>query len=100
MVVNLCKWASRHRKIAKSGHRVAAETIPFRRRWHGCMISVNLEAIWGMSVKICLENVVRGDGEQPLAGINEKHRAVVNYVRTIVRLPDPENRRHETRHEL
>jgi len=50
MVVNLCKWASRHRKIAKSGHRVAAETIPFRRRWHGCMISVNLEAIWGMSV--------------------------------------------------
>ena len=49
MVVNLCKWASRHRKIAKSGHRVAAETIPFRRRWHGCMISVNLEAIWGTS---------------------------------------------------
>ncbi len=51
MVVNLCKWASRHRKIAKSGHGVAAETIPFRRRWHGCMISVNLEAIWGMSDK-------------------------------------------------
>ncbi len=25
MLVNLCKWASRHRKIAKSGHRVAAE---------------------------------------------------------------------------
>ncbi len=49
MVVNLCKWATRHRKIAKSGHRVAAETIPFRRRWRGCMISVNLEAIWGMS---------------------------------------------------
>ena len=53
MLVNLCKWASRHRKIAKSGHRVAAETIPFRRRWRGCMISVNLEAIWGMSVNIC-----------------------------------------------
>ena len=35
----------------KSGHWVAAETIPFRRRWHGCMISVNLEAIWGMSVE-------------------------------------------------
>ena len=51
MLVNLCKWASRHRKIAKSGHRVAAETIPFRRRWRGCMISVNLEAIWGMSAK-------------------------------------------------
>ena len=49
MLVNLCKWASRHRKIAKSGHRVAAETIPFRRRWRGCMNSVNLEAIWGMS---------------------------------------------------
>ena len=55
MVVNLCKWASRHRKIAKSGHRVAAETIPFRRRWHGCMISVNLEAIWGMSVNVVID---------------------------------------------
>ncbi len=50
MLVNLCKWPSRHMKIAKSGYRVAAETIPFRRRWRGCMISVNLEAIWGMSV--------------------------------------------------
>ncbi len=33
------------------GREVAAETIPFRRRWRGCMISVNLEAIWGMSAK-------------------------------------------------
>ena len=49
MVVNLCKWASRHRQIAKSGHRVAAETIPFPRRCLGCIISANLEAIWGMS---------------------------------------------------
>jgi hypothetical protein len=49
MVINLSKWASPHRKIAKSGHRVAAEPIPFRRWWHGRMISVNLEAIWGMS---------------------------------------------------
>ncbi len=48
---NMNKWATRHRKIAKSGHRVAAETIPFRRRWRGCMISVNLEAIWRMSVQ-------------------------------------------------
>jgi hypothetical protein len=31
---------------------VAAETIPFRRRWRGCMISVNLGAIWGMSVEV------------------------------------------------
>jgi hypothetical protein len=46
---NMNKWASRHRKIAKSGHRVAAEMIPFPRRWHGGMISANLEAIWGMS---------------------------------------------------
>ncbi len=47
---NMNKWVSRHRKIVKSGHRVAAEMIPFP-RWHGGMISANLEAIWGMSVK-------------------------------------------------
>ena len=49
MLVNLCKWASRHRKIAKSGHRVAAETIPSVDGGAVVMISVNLEAIWGMS---------------------------------------------------
>ena len=51
MPENMDKWASGNRKIAKSGHRVAAEMIPFPRRWHGSMISANLEAIWGMSVK-------------------------------------------------
>ena len=50
MPENMDKWASGNRKIAKSGHRVAAEMIPFPRRWHGSMISANLEAIWGMSV--------------------------------------------------
>ncbi|MAF94511.1 MAG: hypothetical protein CMM60_01965, partial [Rhodospirillaceae bacterium] len=30
--------------------RVAAEMVPFPRRWHGGMISANQEAIWGMSV--------------------------------------------------
>ena len=49
MPENMDKWASGKRKIAKSGHRVAAEMIPFPRRWHGSMISANLEAIWGMS---------------------------------------------------
>ena len=49
MPENLGKWASRHRKIAKSGHRVATNMIPFPRRWHGGMICANLEAIWGMS---------------------------------------------------
>ena len=49
MPENMDKWASGNRKIAKSGHRVAAEMIPFPRRWHGSMISANLEAIWGMS---------------------------------------------------
>ena len=49
MPENMDKWASGNRKIAKSGHRVAAEMIPFPRRWHGSMISANLEAIWGIS---------------------------------------------------
>ena len=48
MPENMDKWASGNRKIAKSGHRVAAEMIPFPRRWHGSMISAILEAIWGM----------------------------------------------------
>ena len=52
MPENMDKWASGNRKIAKSGHRVAAEMIPFPRRWHGSMISANLEAIWGMSVRL------------------------------------------------
>ena len=52
MPENMDKWASGNRKIAKSGHRVAAEMIPFPRRWHGSMISANLEAIWEMSDKI------------------------------------------------
>ena len=51
MAENMGKWASGNRKIAKSGHRVAAEMVPFPRRWHGGMISANQEAIWGMSVK-------------------------------------------------
>ena len=51
MPENMDKWASGNRNIAKSGHRVAAEIIPFPRRWHGSMISANLEAIWGMSGK-------------------------------------------------
>ena len=52
MPENMDKWASGNRRIAKSGHRVAAEMIPFPRRWHGSMISANLEAIWGMSVQM------------------------------------------------
>ena len=46
------KWASRHRKIEKSGYQAAAKMISFPRRWHGGMISANQEAIWGMSVDI------------------------------------------------
>ena len=49
MPENMDKWASGNRKIAKSGHRVAAEMIPFPRRWHGSMISADPVAIWGMS---------------------------------------------------
>ena len=55
MPENMDKWASGNRKIAKSGHRVAAEMIPFPRRWHGSMISANLEAIWGMSVQCAIQ---------------------------------------------
>jgi hypothetical protein len=53
MPENMDKWASGNRKIAKSGHRVAAEMIPFPRRWHGSMISADPVAIWGMSAKCC-----------------------------------------------
>jgi len=51
MTENKGKWASRHRKIEKSGYQAAAKMISFPRRWHGGMISANQEAIWGMSVK-------------------------------------------------
>ena len=44
------KWASRHRKIEKSGYQAAAKMISFPPWWHGGMISANQEAIWGMSV--------------------------------------------------
>ena len=56
MPENMDKWAFGNRNIAKSGHRVAAEMIPFPRRWHGSMIPANLEAIWGMSVDNILEH--------------------------------------------
>ena len=45
------KWASRHRKIEKSGYQATAKMISFPRRWHGGMISANQEATWGMSAK-------------------------------------------------
>jgi hypothetical protein len=32
-----------------SGHRMAAEGMPFPWRWNGGMISANLEVIWEMS---------------------------------------------------
>ena len=49
MTENKGNWASRHRKIEKSGYQAAAKVISFPRRWHGSMISANQEAIWGMS---------------------------------------------------
>ncbi len=67
---NMNKWDSRHRKIAKSGHRVAAEMIPFHRQWHGGMISANLEAIWGMSAQ-CFETALR-DGASRLLSMRRK----------------------------
>ncbi len=59
MPENMDKWASGNRKIPKSGHRVAAEMIPFPRRWHGSVISANLEAIWGMSLYKWLNSCFR-----------------------------------------
>jgi len=50
MTENMDKWASRHRKIEKSGYQAAAKMIPFPRRWHGGKISANPETIWGMSL--------------------------------------------------
>jgi hypothetical protein len=59
MTENKGKWASRHRKIEKSGYQAAAKTISFPRRWHGGMISANQEAIWGMSALHLLFEAVR-----------------------------------------
>ena len=42
---NMDKRASGNRKIAKSGHWVAAEMVPFPRRWHGSIISAKLDVI-------------------------------------------------------
>ncbi len=49
MTENKGKWASRHRKIEKSGYQAAAKMISFPRRWHGGMISANQGAIWANS---------------------------------------------------
>jgi hypothetical protein len=40
-----------HRRLGrpKSGHRMAAEGMPFSWRWNGDTISLNLGVIWGMS---------------------------------------------------
>ncbi len=56
MTENMDKWASRHRKIEKSGYQAAAKMISFPRRWHGAMISANQETIWGMSAKAFLRH--------------------------------------------
>ncbi len=56
MTENKGKWASRHRKIEKSGYQAAAKMISFPRRWHGGMISANQGAIWGMSASILQSN--------------------------------------------
>ena len=42
-----------NREIRSSG---GGGNYSVRRRWRGCMISVNLEAIWGMSDKAALES--------------------------------------------
>jgi hypothetical protein len=39
----------RSRRSPTSGHWMAAEGIPFPRRWYGSMISANLEVSWEMS---------------------------------------------------
>ena len=52
MAENLGKWPSKRGMISKTGHRMAAEWIPFLWRWNGGTISTALEVIWGMSVKI------------------------------------------------
>ena len=66
MAENMGKWASGNRKIAKSGYRVAAEMVPFPRRWHGGMISANKEAIWGMSVQESIAHLLtRPTGRPP-----------------------------------
>ena len=51
MTENLGKWPSGPRKTEKSGHRLAAEGMPFPWRWNGCTNSTDLDVIWGMSVK-------------------------------------------------
>ncbi len=59
MTENKGKWASRHRKIEKSGYQAAAKMISFPRRWHGAMISANQETIWGMSGEYALLAIAR-----------------------------------------
>ena len=39
------------RKTEKSGHRLAAENIPFPRRWYGGIISASLDVIRELSVE-------------------------------------------------
>jgi hypothetical protein len=36
----------------ESGHRMAAEGMPFPWRWNAGAISTNLDVVWGMSANI------------------------------------------------
>ncbi len=48
----------------KSGHRMAAEGMPFPWRWNGGTISTDLDVIWGMSAKNSGETIMSEfDGE-------------------------------------
>ncbi len=58
----------------KSGHRMAAEGMPFPWRWNGGTISTDLDVIWGMSEE------TTGDGGS--------HYDYPDYYRYIVREKD------------
>ncbi len=72
MTENMGKRSSGHRKTEKSGHRLAAETSLFPRRWYGGMISANLEVIWEMSVHVYPGHYGRFDGARMVALIDEQ----------------------------
>ena len=93
MTENMDKWASRHRKFEKSGHRVAAKMTPFPRRWYGSMISANQEAIWGMSVGndyiIGHAAVAQEIPDDPLVGMVAVHDAATGLGAKVTPVVQP-----------
>ena len=57
----------------KSGHRMAAEGMPFSWRWNGGTIFPNLDVIWGMSTRVVIRGIPVQGGDPTLVADEYLH---------------------------